>query len=324
MFKSAKKTISFYAKYYSMSRSLGKIKSSDSYSSKVSNLSGLYTGLKDLAVNIDNKDLALKYARIRERVSDVERYVCSSDFIVESKPDFDPNDERFQTGRNKLEQEEFLDLLVWLSRRGLYQDFIYDFEYKESLDDCTMTNECYVASTLVESMCEAFHVPAKKIKIPPGFSDDIQLYNGNGYHYFVLVTLNERDYIIDCTYRQFFRLDRNLIERMGVYGMSGCDPGVYMLMDEDRKRVALQLLKKGWIEADKVNFKLYMDGFALSYRNCLFYKKNGTYDLTVPYTFEDYKRFLSSEDSQISCEGEECLGVLDEVIEDTGYCYKLR
>lgn len=324
MLKRAKKTISFYAKYYSMSRSLGKIKSSDSYSSKVSKLGDLYNGLKELAINIDGRDLELQYARIKDRVVDVERYVCSSDFIVESKPDFDPYDERFQMGRNKLQQEEFLDLLVWLSRRGLYEDFIYDFEYKESLDDCTMANECFVASSLVESMCEAFHVPAKKIKIPPGFSDDVQLYNGNGFHYFVLVTINDKDYIIDCTYRQFFRLDRNLIERMGTYGLSGCDPGIYMLMDEERKKVALQLLKKGWIEADKVNFKHYMDGFALSFRNCLFYKKNGTNDLTVSYTFEDYKRFLSTEDSQISCEGEDCLGVQEEVLEDTGYCYRLK
>ena len=37
-------------------------------------------------------------------------------------------------------------------------------------------------------MCDAFNVPAKKIKIPPGFTDDIKLFDGNGYHYFVFVT----------------------------------------------------------------------------------------------------------------------------------------
>ena len=114
---------------------------------------------------------------MRSRVADVERHVCSSEFIIESKPDFDPNDTRYSSGKKGVSPEEFLDLIVWLSRRGLYQDFIYDYEYKESLDDCTMTNECYVASSLVESMCEAFNVPAKKIKIPPGFTDDIKEYH---------------------------------------------------------------------------------------------------------------------------------------------------
>ena len=97
-----------------------------------------------------------------------------------------------------------------------------------------------------------------------------------------------------------------------------------MLRDVERKRVAMQILKKGWIEADKVNFKLYMDGFALAFRNGLYYEKNNTVSLEVPYTFEDYKRFLSSEDSQISCEGEECLGVLDKPLKDKDICFKLK
>lgn len=324
MIKNTKKTISFYVKYQLMTRSLGDIKVSSSYTTKVDKLSKLYDGLRDLASYINSEELDSKYLTMRSRVADVERHVCSSEFIIESKPDFDPNDTRYSSGKKGVSPEEFLDLIVWLSRRGLYQDFIYDYEYKESLDDCTMTNECYVASSLVESMCEAFNVPAKKIKIPPGFTDDIKLFDGNGYHYFVLVTLNDREYLVDITYRQFFRLDRNLIGRMGVYGMSGCDPGIYMTMDEGRMNVAMQLLKKGWIEADKDNFKHYMDGFALAFRNCLFYEKNKRYDLTVPYTFEDYKSFLVGDDHQIAYEGEECLGIQDEPLKDKDYCYKLK
>lgn len=326
MFKQAKSTISFYKKYYKMESSIGNIKVSDSYTSKVVKLSKLYNDLRTLSSNICNEQLEELYLSMRCRVVHVERNVCSSEFIIESKPDFDAQDERYVNGEKKkaLSTEEFLDLLVWLSRRGLVEDFIYEYENKFSLDECTLANECFVASSLVESMCDAFNVKCSKVKIPAGFTDEIKLFDGHGYHYFCIVTIKDRDYIVDCTYRQFFRLDRNLIERMGVYGLSGCDPGIYMLMDEDRKKVAMQLLKKGWIDADKVNFKLYMDGFALAFRNGLYYENNGTLDVSVPYTFDDYMRFLKGDDHQINHEGEECLGVQNKPLKNKDYCMNLK
>ena len=56
----------------------------------------------------------------------------------------------------------------------------------------------------------------------------------------------------------------------------------------------------------------------------VYYEKNKRYDLTVPYTFEDYKSFLSGDDHQIAHEGEECLGMQDEPLKDKDYCYKLK
>ena len=53
-----------------------------------------------------------------------------------------------------------------------------------------------------------------------------------------------------------------------------------------------------------------MDGFALSFRNGLYYERNGETELKVPYTFFDYKKFLVGEDDQIKHQDFECLAVL--------------
>ena len=95
-----------------MTRSLGDVKVSSSYTSKVSKLSKLYDGLRDLSSYINSDELDRKYLTMRSRVADVERHVCSSEFIIESKPDFNPNDERYSSGKKCVTPEEFLDLIV--------------------------------------------------------------------------------------------------------------------------------------------------------------------------------------------------------------------
>ena len=141
----------------------------------------------------------------------------------------------------------------------------------------SLEKHCIDTSREVSSICEELGVDQISYQCSESLSSGL-------FHCFNVVSFDlpngeTKHYLVDCTYRQFFRLDRNLIGRMGVYGMSGCDPGIYMTMDEGRMNVAMQLLKKGWIEADKDNFKHYMDGFALAFRNCLFYEKNRRYCL---------------------------------------------
>ena len=116
-----------------------------------------------------------------------------------------------------------------------------------SLSKLHLTNECRDTSLLVNSICEELNVDSKIIKIPAAFSDDINLYAGNGFHYFVMARLNGKDYIIDCTYRQFFRADANNIDRLGVIGYSGCDPGVFMLQNEERKKSGFIYFKE-WMD----------------------------------------------------------------------------
>ena len=71
-------------------------------------------------------------------------------------------------------------------------------------------------------------------------------------HNCTFVDIHGKNYIIDCTYRQFFVND----------GREHC--GKYMLTDPKRKDVAQQILKYGWTEATPENIKAYMDGFEMA------------------------------------------------------------
>lgn len=78
-------------------------------------------------------------------------------------------------------------------------------------------------------------------------------------HNCTIANSKSKSYLIDCTYRQFFR-DKYDKE-------SHC--GYYMVQDEMRRRVAEQILKYGWIEATPENIKAYMDGFEMAKRHSL-------------------------------------------------------
>ena len=66
-----------------------------------------------------------------------------------------------------------------------------------------------------------------------------------------------------------------------------------MMMDEARKRMAEEILVKGYVELTPENIKYYFDGFVFSGRNGFYYEqlnksvieKN---DYEPHYTFEDY------------------------------------
>ena len=298
----------------------------ESYENKAAKLADLYEAMKCLSDQIHgDKEYDDIYMTLRDRLVLRERNVFSNEFIYESKPDFDPEDEKYLSGvKKEMSVEDFLDLLVWLIRKDLLNDCMDSFYDVTDLEDMSLTDQCFKATYLGKSLCDGFKVYSKALKIEPGFTDKIKLFNGHGYHFFLMVDLGSGEYIVDCTYRQFFRLDRNLPERLGVYGLSGCNPGYYMLLDPERKKVADALLKRGWIKATASNFKHYMDGFALSFRNGLYYERNGEEEFKVPYTFYDYKKFLMGEGDQIESQSEECLAVQDSPLKDKDYCKRLK
>ena len=90
--------------------------------------------------------------------------------------------------------------------------------------------------------------------------------------------------------------------------MQGCLPGTFILMDKEREEVAKKLLRDGWIELDEKKLKTYLDAFAISYRNGIYYETTNDYSFTANYTIDDYIRFLKGEDNQINHEGKESLG----------------
>lgn len=287
---------------------LKEFRSTDHYYSMVHNLSGMYRVLRSYGDASFSNGTSVLFDSLKGKVRDCETQISDS-FIIESTPYFTYNDEVFLGARfDRLCTEEKLDYIVWMTRRAVLEH-LHDYDKRvKSLRGLSLTNECKNTSYLVSDLCRALGVSTRVIKIPAAFNDEINLYNGNGYHYFVIAKIDNNEFIIDCTYRQFFRADNNNLDRMGIVGLCGCDPGVYMMQNRDRKNVALAILKNGWVRCTEDNFKHYLDGFTLSFRNGLYYDWLGKVDYSVGYTADDYVEFLTGEDYITNYEPVEGLG----------------
>jgi len=220
--------------------------------------------------------------------------------ILEASPEFSYFDEKYKQEDIRFYEtvEEKIEYIVWRARREL-MDKCGKVKHHFSFDTIDETNWCGIISKKVKKICYSLGVECKLVKIVPGYTEAIKLYNGFGYHYFTIIKIEGLYYLVDCTYRQFFKLERCLLNRLGIPNIMSCSPGAYMVMNASRKETALQLLKKGYILLNKENFKNYLDGFTLSFRNGLYYENMDELHYDVSYTVDDYEGFLKGEDCQI-------------------------
>ncbi|MGN1372337.1 MAG: hypothetical protein ACI4XM_08715 [Candidatus Coprovivens sp.] len=279
------------------------------YNSLVELLDKGYLLMKSASANLCNSKNNNLYDLLKNKMVKCEE-LCSEVFIVDSNPLFDVCDSRF-VGKSLsyIDKKDFLDYIVWFTRMRLLETH-QDQNYGEFIDfnNLSLMNDCKLACNIIKLVCDTLLISCDVVKIPPAFTDEFPLYRGNGFHYFCLVTLDDKKYIIDTTYRQFFTLDSNNINRLGVMGLNGCKPGVYMMMNESRLKTALGLLRYGFIEANSENLKNYFDGFSLSFRNGLYYEKIGKNAFTTPYTIDEYFKMLNGEFLLFDYEPISCIG----------------
>ena len=284
----------------------------DNYKSKLENGSedlyemiDIYMFIKESLPYFYHKgELTNYYGRLLASLMKCEAKLPNT-FIIESKPKF--NYYADSTIDKKLPDEELLDRIVLKTRKELINFYTIGAQ-NETINKVSFTNDCYDASCIVQEICDDNSIKSYMIEINPGFTDKYNLCNGNCFHYFNIININNKYYLIDCTYRQFFKTKGNFLEKIGILNTPGCHPGTFMLMNEERKRVANKILKDGWIELDDKTLKTYLDGFAISYRNGIYYATTNDYSYETDYNIEDYIRFLKGEDNQVNHEGKKCLG----------------
>ncbi len=297
---------------------------SNDYHSLVMELDDAYNIMKEAAATLCVGKNSLIYEKLRDRLIDCED-LCDDTFIIESCPDFDACDKRFfGKSVNSIPRKQLIEFIVWFNRCRLF-DNIQDQAYQEDQDffSFPLTDYCKLSASIVSLLCKTLNVECEIIKIPPGFTDRYELYGGNGFHYFCLITIDDVKYVVDTTYRQFFTLDSNNINRMGVMGLDGCNPGIYMLMNPSRRKTAYSILKKGYVLATDENLKNYFDGFALSYRNGLYYEDLGEADYSTTYSVSDYFAFLSDDKCLFDYEDVDFLAEQDRPLENKNFRFKI-
>lgn len=230
------------------------------------------------------------YSYLRDEIIRCE-YRLNRDFIVNSTPSFDFFDNK--NPEQCLDDESILDYIVHEVRRYLVLTYTCNRRRPTDINRLDFTDDCLDASNKVKALCDQLWLEADIVGIYPGYLEDAKLYNGNGFHMFCVVKIGQAHYLVDCTYRQFFTLRQNFLERLGIVDLAGCKAGVFMTMDDERCRVADKILRDGWIKPEGDVLKHYLDGFTISFRNGLYYEQTGDFSYTTSYNVDDYIRFLS-------------------------------
>ena len=240
---------------------------------------------------------------IREYIYGIET-IFSDMYLIPYKPKFS-----LEMTRDDISDSpsSILDYIVNESRKTLYIQSRY-LGNNSNIDEISTINKCHEMAVDVIYNCQLLNIKNKLYKLNPGYIDNSSLFGGSGYHYITIAELFGKYYLIDPSYSQYFTVKRNSLERLGICNVQNCLVGRYMMMTKERIAIAKKLMSDGWLELNESNFKAYLDGFTLFYRNGLYYEKTHDFSYEPPYTINDYLKFLRGEDNQVNHEGEECLG----------------
>lgn len=241
------------------------------------------------------------------------------EYIVDIKTNFNYNSIKMCKTEDPY---AILEYIVNQARRYILSKARYDMN--PVLENMNLMCHCIPTCNFIENICHDLNLKYQKIALNPGFTNDVNLFNGVKQHYFMIVKIRGVKYLIDCTYAQFFKLDRCLIDRLGIMKQSGCNPGVFMNLDSSRLRVAKQILKYGFIELTDDVLKAYLDGFAISYRNGLYYENTHDFTYTTDYTANNYRDFLNNEDNQLNHESKLLLGIQKQPLQNPKLSFSKR
>lgn len=270
----------------------------------INTMEEIYKHIKNVCTRFYNKEtreMDSSYKFLYRLVYNMIDKINPYDYIIPTNYNYDRNF-IIPANINYKSEDETLDILVHNTYKKYQEEnFIRRFE------EYSFANKCEEISTLFSQECSKFNIQCQIIKMEAGFSKSANLYNGHRFHYFNIVTIGNRQYIVDLAYRQFFTVKRNIFEGLGVPMIFTPSPGCYMLLNEERENVAKELLKKGYIILTPDTLKHYLDGFTLSFRNGLYYEQNGI-SYTTPYTYEQYLDFLYADASLTDYEDRSLLG----------------
>lgn len=169
------------------------------------------------------------------------------------------------------------------------------------------TGYCNEIAFEISRLCKKYGIDHQTIIIDPlfdkmSYSPFEEKLGDSVRHFASLIQLNNKKYLVDPTYRQFFTINQNNIKRIGVPYLNGCNPGFFMMKNESYKKIAQHLINFGWIEATNQNLKIYFDGFAISFRNGIYYEDTKDFIFRTDYLAEDYISFLDGKGSQLEKE----------------------
>ena len=302
------------------------ISNNDNSIEAMQSINTMYKYLKKVADKFYDKDTGIMhnlYNNLIWKVYDSRNKINSSYYIIPTNEFYKYNKNfYFENDINGLDEIQKLNFIVH-ETYNIYQKECIHF-YPKNFERLDLINSCYKISEIVKQLCDSYHIDCQLIKIDSGFSNKTPLFNGDRFHYFNIVQFDNNQYLIDCSYKQFFLANRNMIESLGIPNFTTPLAGCYMIMNEERCKVAKKILKFGYILITPENLKHYLDGFTLSFRNGLYYEENINATYTTPYTYNQYLEFLYTDASLLDYENIEQLGYQKRPLKNSKFIFKQK
>lgn len=207
--------------------------------------------------------------------------------------------------------EDYKDTLIYFVVHESRKELLYLCTHGKmnmDLNEISLTNYCRTSANIVKSKCKEHHIDCYVIPIYPGFCKEAKLYRGSGFHFVNIIKYQKEYYLVDLTYSQFFYQRKNNLNRIGIIDLEGAHPGVFMLMSSEGKELATSIIREGYALLDEHTLKMYLDPFAISYRNGLYYEDTQDFSYTTKYTAHNYIDFLKGKDNQLKHESKMHLG----------------
>lgn len=112
-------------------------------------------------------------------------------------------------------------------------------------------------------------------------------------HSFNLVFIDDKPYVVDCTFSQFTKLFYMTPHAMKILSCISAEPAYFLSQTKEGQNLLNKLLEYGYFEATPDNLKLYLDSFVLSERNAFYYLDGGKMvsDIEASYYSEIISEF---------------------------------
>ena len=140
---------------------------------------------------------------------------------------------------------------------------IIESECKCDIKSSALINKCDYATKVMTKLLDMKHFNYSWMETIDILGNDVL------GHSFLTVDYDNNKYIVDLTYLQFFTKDRckkDMFKEVDGITILAPDPGYYYIENKDKKDIALQLLKQGYVKLDEVSAKAYLDSFYLMRR----------------------------------------------------------
>ena len=216
--------------------------------------------------NFKNKDLYWEYSPYIVTIRELSRKARSYPF-----------EDEIEHPKSDIEPEKTLDTLVSTVRENV----------------CKRYGEYYFYNTCVECQKTFNDLIGKNNGIlNKSFDTEYNFGLPNFQHSFNLVKINDRFFVVDMTFAQFCEVDYTL-DVLGVPGLAGANPGMYLMEDKEKLEFLRNLIRNGYFEATEENIKFYFDAFILANRNSDFYRSHpSASQMSTEISAKDYVKAL--------------------------------